>query len=138
MVRLDDPDLISLSRIGDIPAFETLVRRYEKRVMVVAGRIVGNPQDARDVTQKVFIRVYRYLDQFRNDRNFFTWLYRIIVNASFDFLKREKRFRAVPLDDVAADHIPAANSDTADEKMFQQQVLLWLDTLSPTNLRKAP
>lgn len=130
LTNRDDATLIRHCRSGDMLAFEILVKRYEHRVMAVAYRIVGDRQDARDVAQEVFIRVYRYLNQFRNERKFFTWLYRIIVNASFDFLKKEQRFQAVPLDELSADLTPATEIDSADEKMFKQQLLLWLNTLS--------
>lgn len=96
----DEKTLIRLAQNGDIRAFEKLVKQYQRRVISVSYRIVGDVEDARDVAQEVFVRLYRFLSQFRNERKFFTWLYRIIVNVSFDFLKREKRFLSLPLDEI--------------------------------------
>jgi len=94
----DDPRLIRQAQRGDRQAFAALVRRYEKRVMAVAYRTVGDSDLARDIAQEVFIKVWHALPQFKRGRPFFTWLYRIVINASFDALRREKRFQACPLD----------------------------------------
>ena len=92
--------LIRMAQAGDIRAFERLVKLYQQRVISLVYRIVGNPEDARDVAQVIFIRVYRFLSQYRNEKRFFTWLYRIAINASYDFLKKKNRYRSVPLEDV--------------------------------------
>ena len=99
----DEPGLIRRARSGDVQAFELLVRHYQQRVLALACSIVDNPADARDVAQEVFIRVYRFLPSFNLRKRFFTWLYRIVVNCSYDFLKREKRFRHDPLDEAVID-----------------------------------
>ncbi|MBN2414839.1 sigma-70 family RNA polymerase sigma factor [bacterium] len=96
----DEPGLIRRAQSGDVQAFEMLVRHYQPRVLSLACSIVDDPADARDVAQEVFIRVYRFLPSFEHRKRFFTWLYRIILNCSYDFLKREKRFRHDPLDEA--------------------------------------
>jgi RNA polymerase sigma-70 factor (ECF subfamily) len=94
-----ETDLIREAQEGNHSAFEMIVRRYEKRVLAIAYQIIGNAHDAQDVGQEVFIRLYRFLPQFRRSKQFFTWLYRITVNVCFDHLKKEKRRQTVPLDD---------------------------------------
>ncbi len=84
--------LIRRAQSGDIRAFEKLVRIYQPRVISLAYRIVGNPDDARDVAQETFVRVYLFLSRFRNERRFFTWLYRIAINVSYDFLNKFDAF----------------------------------------------
>lgn len=75
---------------GDASAFEPLVVRYERALFGVALRLVGNYEDARDVTQNTFIRAYERLDTFDADRRFFSWIYRIAVNESLN-LRRARR-----------------------------------------------
>lgn len=90
--------LIRQAQAGDRQAFADLVRQYERRVLAVAFRIVEDADLARDVAQEVFIKLYAGLPGFHAKNRFFTWLYRITVNASFDALRREKRFQAQPLE----------------------------------------
>jgi len=75
---------------GDASAFEPLVARYERALFGVALRLVGNYEDARDVTQNTFIRAYERLETFDPDRRFFSWIYRIAVNESLN-LRRARR-----------------------------------------------
>ncbi|MBN1892877.1 sigma-70 family RNA polymerase sigma factor [bacterium] len=102
-----DADLIRLSASGDEGAFRQLFDRYEKRVMALAFRITEDPDLAADVTQEVFIRVYRSLPRFQVGKKFFTWLYRIAVNASIDALKKARRYREIPLDALSVDRFPS-------------------------------
>jgi RNA polymerase sigma-70 factor (ECF subfamily) len=99
--RPDEKEIIRLAQHGDVKAFERLVHHYQQRVLSLAFRMVGDPDGAKDVAQDVFIRLYRFLPQFKPGRNFFTWLYRIVVNVSYDFLKNRGRYRGIPLDEVA-------------------------------------
>jgi RNA polymerase sigma-70 factor, ECF subfamily len=75
---------------GDASAFEPLVARYERALFAVALRLVANYEDARDVTQNVFIRAYEHLGSFDPERRFFSWIYRIAVNESLN-LRRTRR-----------------------------------------------
>ena len=75
---------------GDPAAFEPLVARYERALFAVALRLVANYEDARDVTQNVFIRAYEHLGSFDPQRRFFSWIYRIAVNESLN-LRRMRR-----------------------------------------------
>lgn len=95
---------IRAAQQGDLQAFEDIVRRYQQRVLGTAYRLVGNATDAQDVAQEVFVRMFRSLRNFRTEQKFFTWLYRIIVNVCWDFLRREKKFRSTAVETLPQDH----------------------------------
>jgi RNA polymerase sigma-70 factor (ECF subfamily) len=86
-----DRELVMRAKAGDYDAFEELVRRYQRRVYTLAYNMTGNKEDAEDMVQEVFVRAYRSLDGFKGDSSFFTWLYRIAVNRTINFLKKRGR-----------------------------------------------
>lgn len=89
------------ARASDSEAhFEKLYKEYRSRVFSTAYRMVANHADAEDITQDVFIKVFKKLRSFRGDASLSTWLYRITVNACLDFLRRRKLRRTVPLEEV--------------------------------------
>ena len=94
-----DRDLIARASEGDIRAFEELVGRHQRRAHTVAYGIVRNAEDAREVTQDAFLRVYRHLKDFEGGASFSTWLYRIVFNLSIDLIRRRSPGRAVELED---------------------------------------
>lgn len=83
-----DPDLITRAAGGDPTAFQALVERHRSMVYLVAYQFAGNHHDAEDITQEVFIKVYRSLDRFRQDAQLTSWLYRIVMNACIDHRRR--------------------------------------------------
>lgn len=85
---------------GVIAAFDKLIERYEKRVFNFAFRMAGNYDDANDVAQEAFIRVFNSIGTFRGDANFSTWLYRIVTNVYLDERKKAKSHLHTPLDDL--------------------------------------
>jgi RNA polymerase sigma-70 factor (ECF subfamily) len=88
-----NPEVDSLVRAaqrGDQDAFEQLVRAYDQSVLRLAMNLLRSPEDARDVYQEAFLRVYRNLHSFRFDCSFHTWLYRIVTNICLDQLRRRK------------------------------------------------
>lgn len=82
--------LIREAQRGDQDAFERLVRAYDQSVLRLAMNLLRSPEDARDVYQEAFLRVYRNLDSFRFDCSFHTWLYRIVTNICLDQLRKRK------------------------------------------------
>lgn len=89
-VDLPDRDLAIRARGGDMVAFETLVTRKTGAVVSLARRIVGNTEDARDVAQMVFLRVWNELHRYDEKYSLNTWLYRIATNLSIDFLRSSR------------------------------------------------
>ncbi|MCS6771836.1 MAG: sigma-70 family RNA polymerase sigma factor [Kiritimatiellae bacterium] len=105
-----DLDLVEQARHGDYAAFEELIRRYQRRIYALVYNMTGHREDAEDLVQDVFIKAYRSLDGFKGDASFFTWIYRIAVNRTINFLKRRKREAAdLRLDDMD----PSAERDPA-------------------------
>ena len=84
----DDLTLVQRVRTGDQRAYKTLVERYQRKVFSVALGMLKDREEARDVAQEAFVKVYRYLDHFKGDASFYTWLYRITVNICIDVLRR--------------------------------------------------
>jgi RNA polymerase sigma-70 factor, ECF subfamily len=97
----DDPDetLVERCREGDGSAFAVLVERYHRPLYNAAFRVLGNAEDAADITQVVFMRVTERLDDFDSRYKFFSWIYRIALNESLNLAR--KRGREEPLDDEA-------------------------------------
>lgn len=88
--RLDESALIRAAQGGDADAFEQLVRAYDQSVLRLAMNLLRSPEDARDVYQEAFLRVFRNLHSFRFDCAFSTWLYRIVSNLCLDQLRKRK------------------------------------------------
>src|SRR5947209_4334331 len=86
-----DTILVRDARGGDAAAYGELVRRYQDRVYTLIYGLIQNHDDALDLTQDVFVRAHRSLGRFREDAVFYTWLYRIALNACIDFKRRKKR-----------------------------------------------
>lgn len=96
-----DRDLILRAQKGDPHAFRALVQRHERRAFVVAYGLVRDENDARELVQEAFLRVYRGLQSFQGGSSFFTWLYRIVVNLSIDLIRKPGR-RDVELEEGRA------------------------------------
>lgn len=85
----DDLTLVQRVRTGDQRAFKLLVERYQRKVYSVALGMLKDKEEARDVAQEAFIKVYKYLDNFKGDASFYTWLYRITVNICIDVMRKK-------------------------------------------------
>jgi RNA polymerase sigma-70 factor, ECF subfamily len=86
----NEAGLIRQAQKGDQDAFERLVREYDRSVLRLAMNLLRSPDEARDVYQEAFLKVFRNLHQFRFDCSFHTWLYRIVTNVCLDHLRRRK------------------------------------------------
>jgi RNA polymerase sigma-70 factor (ECF subfamily) len=86
----DEAGLIRAAQRGDQAAFERLVREYDRSVLRLAANLLHSPDEARDVYQEAFFKVYKNLSSFRFDCSFHTWLYRIVTNVCLDHLRRRK------------------------------------------------
>ena len=94
---LEDDELVGRILAGEEDLFEVLVRRYQSRVLAHVGRMVGNRDDALDLSQEIFLKVFGALDRYNPAYKFSTWLFRIAGNAAIDHL-RKRRPRTVPLE----------------------------------------
>jgi RNA polymerase sigma factor (sigma-70 family) len=116
--------LIERAAAGETAAFEQIMIQSQQRVMAMSWRMLGNEADARDACQEVFLRVYKHLRHFKQDQDFFAWLYRITVNVCRDTLKKRhiqsqtRSIDADPNDSVL--EIPAEQAD-AEETLLQAQ-----------------
>lgn len=88
MRQPDDLTLVKRCREGDRNAFRTLVERYQRKAYVQALGMVKDKDEAMDIAQEAFVKVYRYLDHFKGDSSFYTWLYRIVANLAVDRLRK--------------------------------------------------
>src|SRR6266481_7363776 len=90
VAKVDEATVIRAVQRGDRDAFEQLVRAYDHSVLRLAMNMLRSPEDARDVYQETFLRVYRNLGNFRFDCSFHTWIYRITTNICLDLLRKRK------------------------------------------------
>jgi len=102
--------LIERARNGDDAAFNQIVLAYRKRVFGTISRLIGRPEDVEDVAQEVFLRLYYSLDQLRAAEVFEPWLYRLTVNAGYDYLRRRKRRHESLMADLSEQQLIAADS----------------------------
>jgi RNA polymerase sigma-70 factor (ECF subfamily) len=98
-VEPSDVELVERGRAGDRDALRILAERYHRRVLGVVVGMVRNPEDALEVVQETFVRVFRNLDGFKGDSSFYTWLYRIAVNLAIDLQRREGKRSSVEFDE---------------------------------------
>jgi RNA polymerase sigma-70 factor (ECF subfamily) len=115
--QLDDRALIARAQQGDRAAFEALVQRYDRDVLRLALNLLHSSEDARDVYQEAFLKVYRNLHRFRLDSSFYTWLYRIVTNACLDHMRR----RRVRPEDQAPVSASALHGDQPERDFFDRQ-----------------
>jgi len=102
-----DEDLVAAFQSGDIAAFDQLVHRWDRRVQGVVYRLVGNYDEARDLSQEAFLKAYRALGTFKKEARFSSWLYQIAINAARDRLRRRRRRMDLSLDDLEEAAAPA-------------------------------
>jgi RNA polymerase sigma-70 factor (ECF subfamily) len=94
-----DVELVARCQRGEAQAFETLLGRYRRKVYGLAMGMVGNRDDAMDVVQDAFVRVFRHIGRFQGDSSFYTWVYRITMNLCIDHVRKGSRMRAAPYED---------------------------------------
>jgi RNA polymerase sigma-70 factor (ECF subfamily) len=97
---LADEELVHRVLAGEEQLFEVLVRRYQVRIHSHVARMVGNRDDALDLSQEIFVKVFHALSRYNPEFKFSTWLFRIAGNAAIDYL-RKRRPRTVPLEQPA-------------------------------------
>lgn len=98
----EDRALIAKAQAGDMAAFRQLVERHQRRAFAIALSLVRDENDARELVQDAFLRVYKSLPNFQGTSSFFTWLYRIITNLSIDLIRKPGR-QTVDIDESRFD-----------------------------------
>ena len=100
MIQTDDLVILTMFRIPESreKAFALIIRKYQEKLYWHVRRMVVEHEDANDVLQNVFIKVWRSLDKFREDSQLYTWLYKIATNESLTFLDQKKKRQAISID----------------------------------------
>lgn len=89
---MTETHLVARAQQGDLPAFEELVRKYQREIYHLACRLVNDGEEARDMAQQTFLQAYVHIRDFRQQSQFRTWLFRIAINQCYNFLKSRKKF----------------------------------------------
>jgi len=126
-------ELIQNAQKGDDAAFNQVVVAYRKRILGTIARLIGRPEDVEDVAQEVFLRLYYSLDQLRTPEVFEPWLYRLTVNAAYDYLRKQRRRSESRMSDLSEQQVMMADATAggkaATEVQRQKQVKELVDSL---------
>ncbi|HTR36061.1 MAG TPA: RNA polymerase sigma factor [Bryobacteraceae bacterium] len=123
-------ELIQNAQKGDDAAFNQVVVAYRKRILGTIARLIGRPEDVEDVAQEVFLRLYYSLDQLRTPEVFEPWLYRLTVNAAYDYLRKQRRRNESRMSDLSeqqvmmADAVAGGKAATEDHRLKQVKELV--------------
>jgi RNA polymerase sigma-70 factor (ECF subfamily) len=100
--------LVQRAKLGDLSAYDDLVRKYQERIYATIYHMTANHEDANDLAQESFIKAFRALKSFKGDSSFFTWVYRIAINKTINFLKQRRKRTQMSLNDLDfnAEHDP--------------------------------
>jgi RNA polymerase sigma-70 factor (ECF subfamily) len=101
---------IQRAQSGDDAAFNRIVNAYRKRILGTIARLIGRPEEVEDVGQEVFVRLYYSLDQLRTPEMFEPWLYRLTVNASYDYLRKQRRRAESRMADLSEQQVILADA----------------------------
>ncbi len=113
---LIERDTLERAQGGDDGAFNQILQAYRKRIFGTIARIINRPQDVEDVGQEVFVRLYFSLKQLRTPEVFEPWLYRLTINASYDYLRRSKRRADFPVADFSEEMMLLADADASTDQ----------------------
>ena len=120
-----DQELVQIFQQGSVDGFNELVRRYQERVYWIARRIAASHEDADDITQDVFVRVYEHLHQFRGDSSFYTWVYKIAVNVSLNLVQKKRVKHLLQFDQLLEETIP--DDSSADGALLEKEYQVIFD-----------
>ncbi len=114
-------ELIERAQRGDDGAFNQVVQAYRKRILGTIARLIGRPEDVEDVGQEVFVRLFFSLDQLRTPEVFEPWLYRLTVNAAYDYLRRQRRRHESRMSDLSEQQVVMADAVAGGRKLDEEQ-----------------
>lgn len=123
---LSDAELVRRTLAGQQDPFAALVARYQKRAYWIAFHVVGRPEEARDVAQEAFVRLFKGLAQYDFARSFYTWFYRIVMNLAIDALRKLRSARAGSLDDVLGGLPDQRESGESPVEREEQDRAVWV------------
>jgi RNA polymerase sigma-70 factor (ECF subfamily) len=131
-------EVIKRAQQGDASAFDELVRVYRKRILGTIYRLTSRSEDVEDVGQDVFVRLYFSLNQLRSPEVFEPWLYRLTVNAAYDYLRRRRRNPHLRMSDLTPAQLSAADAaagrtrslEESEKKSVREMMDLLLDQVS--------
>ncbi len=118
---LVDFELIKRAQDGDSAAFNEIVLVYRKRVLGTISRLIARPEDVEDVAQEVFLRLYFSLDQLRTAEVFEPWLYRLTVNAAYDYLRKQRRRQEFRMSDLSEQQVVMADATAGGKAERDEQ-----------------
>jgi RNA polymerase sigma-70 factor (ECF subfamily) len=118
---LVDFELIERARSGDGGAFNQVVQAYRKRILGTIARLISRSEDVEDVGQEVFLRLYDSLDQLRTAEVFEPWLYRLTVNAAYDYLRRQRRRQESRMSDLSEQQVMLADAAAGGKRSVEEQ-----------------
>ncbi|HUI78353.1 MAG TPA: sigma-70 family RNA polymerase sigma factor [Bryobacteraceae bacterium] len=135
---LVDFELIKRAQSGENAAFNEIVVVYRKRILGTVTRLIARPEDVEDVAQEVFLRLYFSLDQLRTAEVFEPWLYRLTVNAAYDYLRKQRRRQEYRMSDLSEQQMLMADAvaggrverDERDQKKTRESVDALLGAVS--------
>jgi RNA polymerase sigma-70 factor (ECF subfamily) len=127
MTERDDAQLVGECLSGNVNAFETIVDRYQKPIYNAALRIVHNRDDAEDIVQSVFVKLYENLAAFNPKHKLFSWIYRMAINESINFIKQKRAAGEPPSTLLALDKTPEENYSAAALRESLLGALMKLD-----------
>lgn len=132
---MDETVLIQKSQQGDLEAFEQLLTQYEKKVYTIAYKYMGNAEDASDMAQEAFIKVYQSIGSFRGEASFGTWIGRITANKCLDELRKRKKIQVTSLDEEveleegSVRKEIAAEIDTPEDHTIRQETVRYVQSM---------
>ena len=118
---LVDFELIKRAQQGDSAAFNEVVLAYRRRILGTITRLIARPEDVEDVAQEVFLRLYFSLDQLRTAEVFEPWLYRLTVNAAYDYLRKQRRRQEYRMSDLSEQQVMLADASAGEKKDRDEQ-----------------
>lgn len=128
----DDKELLFLFRnsLTKEKAFTAIIKKYQEKLYWHIRRMVLDHDDANDILQNVFIKVWKSLDKFREDSQLFTWLYRIATNESLTFIDQQRKRSAIPFDDISNNFSNKLKADVGfDANKLEWKLQLAIQTL---------
>jgi len=114
-------DLIRRAQAGDSAAFNDIVLAYRKRILGTITRLIARSEDVEDVAQEVFLRLYFSLDQLRTAEVFEPWLYRLTVNAAYDYLRKQRRRQEFRMSDLSEQQVMMADAVAGGKAELEDQ-----------------